>query len=76
VAKVGTSKAGGTISQQAVVHPCLAADARVNKQKNSSISLQTSKILVIVTELYNMFEDLCEGMCGFDIPHEEGFFFF
>jgi hypothetical protein len=32
VAKVGTSKAGGTISQQAVVHPWLAADAHVNKQ--------------------------------------------
>jgi hypothetical protein len=32
VAKVGTSKAGGTISQQAAVHPWLAADAHVNKQ--------------------------------------------
>jgi hypothetical protein len=32
VAKVGTSKAGGTISQQAVVHPWLAADAHGNKQ--------------------------------------------
>jgi hypothetical protein len=32
VAKVGTSKAGGTISQQAVVHPWLAADAQGNKQ--------------------------------------------
>jgi hypothetical protein len=21
-----------------------------------------------------MFEDLCEGKCGFDIPHEEWFF--
>jgi hypothetical protein len=34
VAKVGTSKAGGTISQQAAVHPWLAADAHVNKQTN------------------------------------------
>jgi hypothetical protein len=34
VAKVGTSKAGGTISQQAVVHPWLAADAQGNKQTN------------------------------------------
>jgi hypothetical protein len=34
VAKVGTSKAGGTISQQAVVHPWLAADAHGNKQTN------------------------------------------
>jgi hypothetical protein len=31
VAKVGTSKAGGTISQQAVVHSWLAADAHGNK---------------------------------------------
>jgi hypothetical protein len=35
VAKVGTYKAGGTISQQAAVHPWLAADAHVNKQKLS-----------------------------------------
>jgi hypothetical protein len=34
VAKVGTSKAGGTISQQAVVHPWLATDAHGNKQTN------------------------------------------
>jgi hypothetical protein len=34
VAKVGTSKAGGTISQQAAVHPWLAADAHGNKQTN------------------------------------------
>jgi formylmethanofuran dehydrogenase subunit C len=33
VAKVGTSKAGGTISQQAAVHLWLAADAHGNKQK-------------------------------------------
>jgi hypothetical protein len=32
VDKVGTSKAGGTISQQAAVHPWLAADAHENKQ--------------------------------------------
>jgi hypothetical protein len=32
MAKVGTSKAGGTISQQAAVHPWLAADAHGNKQ--------------------------------------------
>jgi hypothetical protein len=34
VAKVGTSKVGGTISQQAVVHPWLAAVAhgKTNKQ--------------------------------------------
>jgi hypothetical protein len=34
MAKVGTSKAGGTISKQAAVHPWLAADAHGNKQKN------------------------------------------
>jgi hypothetical protein len=34
VAKVGTSEAGGTISQQAAVHPWLAADAQRNKQTN------------------------------------------
>jgi hypothetical protein len=34
VAKVGTSKAGGTIHQQAAVHPWLAADAHVNKQNH------------------------------------------
>jgi hypothetical protein len=36
VVKVGTSKAGGTISQQAVVHPWLAADAHGNKQKKKT----------------------------------------
>jgi hypothetical protein len=30
------SKAGGTISQQAVVHPWLAADAHGNKQTNKT----------------------------------------
>jgi hypothetical protein len=36
MAKVGTSKAGGTISQQAAVHPWLAADAHGNKQTNKN----------------------------------------
>jgi hypothetical protein len=35
VVKVGTSKEGGTISQQAVVHPWLAADAHGNKTKQT-----------------------------------------
>jgi hypothetical protein len=35
VDKAGTSKAGGTISQQAVVHPWLAADAHGNKLENA-----------------------------------------
>jgi hypothetical protein len=34
VAEAGTSKAGGTISQQAAVHPWLAADAHASKQTN------------------------------------------
>jgi hypothetical protein len=37
VAKVVTSKAGGTISQQAAVHPWLAADAHGNKQTNMHV---------------------------------------
>jgi hypothetical protein len=35
VAKVGMSKAGGTISQQAAVHPWLTADAHGNKQQQN-----------------------------------------
>jgi hypothetical protein len=34
MAKVGTSKAGDTIGQQAVVHPWLAADAHGINQTN------------------------------------------
>jgi hypothetical protein len=40
VAKVGTSKAGGTISQQAAVHPWLAADAHGNKQTNKTVKIK------------------------------------
>jgi hypothetical protein len=40
VAKVGTSKAGATISQQAAVHPWLAADAHANKQRNRPLKLE------------------------------------
>jgi hypothetical protein len=39
VAKGGTSKVGGTISQQAVVHPWLAANVHGNKQTNKQTSL-------------------------------------
>jgi hypothetical protein len=46
VAKVGTSKAGGTISQQAAVHPWLAADAHGNKQTNKQNYQGLAKILV------------------------------
>jgi hypothetical protein len=52
MAKVGTPKAGGTISQQAAVHPWLAADAHVNKRKQT-----TSKIIAIFSAL------LCVGQC-------------
>jgi hypothetical protein len=38
VTKVGTSKACGTISQQAAVHPWLAADAHRNKQQKTPFS--------------------------------------
>jgi hypothetical protein len=37
VAKVGTSKAEGTISQQAAVHPWLAADAHGNKKQQTTL---------------------------------------
>jgi hypothetical protein len=46
VAKVGMSKAGGTISQQAAVNPWLAADAQGNKQTNIHVSVE---ILLIVS---------------------------
>jgi hypothetical protein len=36
VAKVGTPKTGSTISQQAVVHPWLAADAQNNNNNNNN----------------------------------------
>jgi hypothetical protein len=41
VAKVGTSKAGGTISQQAEVQPWHAADAHVQQQQQQQ---QTSEV--------------------------------
>jgi hypothetical protein len=47
VAKVGTSKAGGTISQQAAVHPWLAADAHGNKQTNKQTSSRRRSLGVI-----------------------------
>jgi hypothetical protein len=40
VAEVGTSKAGGTLSQQAVVHPSLAADAHGNKQSQDEDTME------------------------------------
>jgi hypothetical protein len=55
VAKVGTSKADGTISQQAAVHPWLAADAQGNKQTNKHLyttqhSLFTAHCMIAVRE--------------------------
>jgi hypothetical protein len=49
VAKVGTSKAGGTISQQAAVHPWLAVDAHGNKQRNKQTPLSRLKSLEMHT---------------------------
>jgi hypothetical protein len=37
VAKVGTSKAGGTISQQAVAHPWLATDAEQTNKTTTEL---------------------------------------
>jgi hypothetical protein len=48
VAKVGTSKSGGTISQQAAVRPWLAADTHGNKQTTLSY-LFAAKINYSVT---------------------------
>jgi hypothetical protein len=56
VAKVGTSKAGGTISQQAVVHPWLAADVHGNKQTNkgnfSGGVLLEGVVIIVFTESF------------------------
>jgi hypothetical protein len=49
VAKVGTSKAGGTISQQAAVHPWLAADAQGNKQTNKILSVSYMELQYTAT---------------------------
>jgi hypothetical protein len=43
VAKVGTSKAGGTISQQAVPHPWLATDAQ-QTNKRTVIGMLEEKV--------------------------------
>jgi hypothetical protein len=52
VAKVGTSKAGGKISQQAAVHPWLVADAYGNKQTNGG--MRSPKHLLDALSLYEM----------------------
>jgi hypothetical protein len=53
VAKVGTSKADGTISQQAAVHPWLAADAHGNKKKDVDIFLSgTSQKRLFDSEMW------------------------
>jgi hypothetical protein len=36
VAELGTSKSGGTISQQAVVHPWLVMEAQENNNNNNN----------------------------------------
>jgi hypothetical protein len=62
VAKVGTSKAGGTISQQAAVHPWLAVDTHVNKQTNKRNMLINLKIgfnnNLITSSSYTKFLDI------------------
>jgi hypothetical protein len=45
VAKFGTSKAGGTIRQQAAVHPWLAADDQGNKQTRYGLRERHSLIV-------------------------------
>jgi hypothetical protein len=50
VAKVGTSKAGGTISQQAAVHPWLAADAHGNKTNNSHENVEFFNVSLVVSQ--------------------------
>jgi hypothetical protein len=52
VAKVGTSKAGGTISQQAAVHPWIAADAHGHKQTNNPLHMRALWNLVVVNYRY------------------------
>jgi hypothetical protein len=51
VAKVGTSKAGGTISQQAAVHSWLAADAHGNKQTNKQTCPAVFMAITIVVTI-------------------------
>jgi hypothetical protein len=51
VAKVGTSKAGGKINQQAVVHSWLAVDTHSNNNNNNNNNkkaLKTSFVLLIL----------------------------
>jgi hypothetical protein len=67
VAKVGTSKVGGTISQQAAVHPWLAADAHGNKQTNLLRHLVQDTVDVdVVEELHSSsrLEDFDVLECG------------
>jgi hypothetical protein len=60
VAKVGTPKAGGTISQQAAVHPWLNADAHGNKQTNkvkqynNNNNNNATRVIVVIITLYNI----------------------
>jgi hypothetical protein len=56
VAKVGTSKAGGTIIQHAVVYPWLAADAHGNKQTNKQTKKTQPYILTFT--LFGFLENL------------------
>jgi hypothetical protein len=61
VAKVGTSKAGGTKSQQAVVHPWLAADAQGKKTNQQTAGQQTTFVLsscLFFSPSYPLYKDM------------------
>jgi hypothetical protein len=51
VAKVGTSKSGGTISQQAAVHLWLAADAHVQQQQQQQQHMELIVHIIINVKL-------------------------
>jgi hypothetical protein len=60
VAKVGTSKEGGTISQQAAVHPWLAAGAHGNKLTNKqTLSIQADISFMFSMAFINIHFVLC-----------------
>jgi hypothetical protein len=65
VAKVGTSKVGGTISQQAAVHPWLAADAHVQQQQQQQqqqhrILILIVRILMLSIRYYRETKEMCK----------------
>jgi hypothetical protein len=73
VAKVGTSKAGGTISQQSAVHPWLAADAhgnkQTNKQTNNALKGSRDIAVLLLFSMLNCMQLLPAGSPPFPTPH-------